>query len=136
MTTSSTAKLIAVPREIARQIAPEFASLAKRSNGRVTVATLERDIVDGGLRVWAIADGPETLAWLLTSTYRAPTGVQVFRIEAIVGRGRKRWLHLMQELVGHARAMGCSLVECNARPGWRDEIPGLKHSANFLEATL
>ena len=58
------------------------------------------------------------------------------RIEAIVGRGRKDWLHLMDTLRAEAKAMGCGLIGCNARPGWRNEIPHMRHSTNLLEAPL
>ena len=34
------------------------------------------------------------------------------------------------------KAMGCGLIECNARPGWRNEIPHMRHSTNLLEAPL
>lgn len=133
---SSSVELLRLPTSKAVGLAPIFRGLAEKSNGRVTIGTLQRDIGQGSMRVWCVWDGVETLAWVLTSRYEAPTGIGVFRIDGIVGRQRKRWLHLMAELLDAARLEGCSLIECHARPGWKSEIPHLKHSNNFLEACI
>lgn len=134
---SYSAKLAAVPVENAAMLAPIFEGLAKRSQGRVSVETIRRDLALGSWRAWAVWDGSNNVAaWVLTSIYEAPTGVKVFRVEGIVGRGRENWLHLIDELRDAARINGCSLFECHARRGWRDEIPWLKHTNNFLEARI
>lgn len=133
---SYSAELYAVPSAQAGQLAPIFEVLARKSNGRVSIESMTRDIGRGALTVWAVWDGGTVLAWVLTSIYEAPTGLKVFRIEGIVGRQRKRWLHLMSELLKSAQLSGCELVECTARDGWRDEIPTLKRVGQLLEARI
>lgn len=134
---SSTARLYAIPAREGAELAPIFKELADDSSGRVTVETIARDIRSGAWSVWAVdSDDDAALAWVLTSTYTAPSGLNVFRVEGIVGRERHKWVHLISELREAARRAGCALFECHARRGWRNEIPWLKHTNNFLEARV
>lgn len=132
---SSSASLNAIPAEHARELAPLFLPLIRRSAGRLDIASLQRLLHRREWIMWCVMSGTP-LAWVLTSSYEAPSGLRVFRIEGVVGRQRKLWLHLMQELMDAARLNGCALIECHARLGWRGEIPGLAHVANYLEARL
>lgn len=113
-----------------------FSGLCDRSNGRLTVESLAGLIGSGAWQMWTVWGDDRSHAWVLTSTYQAPSGIKVWRIEAIVGRKRWMWLHLMDEMIAAAKLNGCEIVECAARPGWRGDIPHLRHTNNFLEARI
>ena len=133
---SLSVSLIALPADEGATLAFVFRGLAEKSGGRVSVETIARDIASGDLTAWTVWDGQQSLAWVLTQVYTAPTGLKIFRIEGIVGRQRRAWLHLMSEMISAAKLNGCAIVECTARLGWRHEIPYLLHTANHLEAII
>ena len=93
------------------KIEPFFQNFAKRSQGRDTVDSILRDVLNRDRQVWSVNDYQ---ALVVTSIY--PDSVNII---AVSGERRKEWQdEVLDEMQKWATSLGKKYVISMARPGW------------------
>lgn len=110
-------------------------ALALRGDPRTSLPGLLADIREERAQLWVVAEGCETLALVVTWIGRYER-CDVFEIQLCAGTGMHHWLHLLGELEGHARALGCRLIELRGRRGWERLLPDYAFRGVSLEKEL
>ena len=111
-------------------------SIVERSRGRMTLETLIESLVSGRRHLWAVADDKTILAIIGVDVGTSPSGITIATIRFATGANSNSWVHLIEELEGHARAFGCQKMEMWARKGWERKLPDYKLSHVMLEKDL
>lgn len=110
-------------------------SLALREDPRVSLVGVLGDIRDERAQLWAVEDWQGTQALVVTWIGRYER-CDVLEIQLCAGSGMHRWLHLLGELEGHARALGCKIIELRGRRGWERLLPEYEFRGVCLEKEL
>jgi hypothetical protein len=97
---------------------PHIASMAERSGGRFSEATLKADLDKGDKQLWLIAIDGDCKGAVVTQIAVYATGMKVCSLIGCAGQDRADWTHLIAVLTDWARRMGCGRMEAWARPGW------------------
>lgn len=100
-------------------------SMAERSNGRYTQATIFNSITNDEYQLWVIVkdDDPNDLrAIVVTQVLRYPTGIEEFTIVGVTGHRREDWIHFLGDLEDWAKSEGCKISKLTARPGWAPHL--------------
>lgn len=110
-------------------------ALALRQDPRVSLAGLLSDIREERAQLWAAEDWQGTHALCVTRIGRYER-CDVLEVQLCAGAGIRRWLHLLEQLEGHARALGCQRMELQGRRGWARVLPGYSMRGIALEKEL
>jgi hypothetical protein len=99
-----------------KSLEPFLIDAAKLSRGRLAAGDildlLNRDL----MQVWLVADRGKLVAACFTEVINYPQE-KILRIAALVGKDRKRWMHLFDEGLEWGKEQGCTKVEAYVRPG-------------------
>ncbi len=100
---------------------------------RVPLETYAGPILSGAAALFIVLDGEKAFAAFGVEIIADNAGIQWFG-----GEGPDDWLHLMTELEGHMRAMGCSRARIMMRPGFAKRLRprGYRTKAIVLERVL
>lgn len=97
---------------------PFFESFAVRSQGRDSVETLRRHVLEKDMQCWVAQEDGQIFACALTEVILTDTGQRWAHLGYLSGRERKRWLHLADEFKAKAKTAGMDGVTIHARKGW------------------
>lgn len=117
-------------------ILPFLAEMEDQTSGRYTPETARQAVDARSWMLWVIVRGPDMLGCVLTETSRYPTGLMEFSVNWLGGVGAAEWLHLTPELERAARAIGCSCITWQGRPGWQRVHPDYRTLCVFMEKRL
>lgn len=113
-------QLTTVPADDLDLVWPHIETLVERatasSHGRETAFDIRRSIRARDCQLWmAWNDGPEAIC--ITQIEDHPRK-KVCRIRIAVGENMAAWVEYMRDLTAWAKAVGCSGIIAEARPGW------------------
>lgn len=124
--------------QIWNRIQPRMQSVYETSNGRMDAASTFALIHSGQMVMWCIYDeGTDEIYGLTGATIEQyETGVKALYLHFIVGKERKKWMHLLENIEEWGREMGCSKIEFMCRKGWQRELQDYNMTHMFLEKDL
>jgi hypothetical protein len=135
---SALASLHCIPRQLAREIWPmvkeQLFAAVTRTDLSHTI-DIERDVLDGDGVLWLACDGQTIEAAAVTLLARTDRHL-VCLITALGGSNMAKWLPLLSEIEGWARAEGAALVRFMGRPGWGRILENYRVSNVVLERAL
>jgi hypothetical protein len=114
---------------------PFVLSIAARSEGRFSEATLMADLIAGDKQLWLIGVDGDCRGVVVTQIAVYATGMKVCSLIGCSGHERGDWLHLVEELKRWARSMGCARIESWARPGWA-KVLNWRETHRLIEVEL
>lgn len=124
-------KLVRIHPGILEQVWPlltdGISSIAERSNGRYTQATIYNSITSDEYQLWLIVredDANDLRATVVTQVLRYPTGLEEFTIVGVTGEKKDDWIHFLGDLEEWAKSEGCEISKLTARPGWAPFLKG------------
>lgn len=129
-----------VPMPFLGSIWPDVSSwiigIVERSEGRWTVETIARQVLEGKWQLWVVWDGEAVKAVIATELYTEDTGLKLARVVFTSGKDAAAWSHLIAELEEWARDEGAAKFEMMARKGWAKHLPAYKMTHVLLEKDL
>lgn len=116
------AEVFAIPKDLLPAVWTEasekLAPAVTRSNGRVSVADLKNDVLNGDSLLWAVWQDGSPVAYYTTRVTAYPRK-KAMVLEWIGGSGIENWMDATIEAMReHARANECDHLEFTGREGW------------------
>lgn len=107
---------------------------APRKTDMGSLRELDTDVLSGRALLWLVnGDGIECAAVTrLDLTERS----KVCTILACGGRGRVRWLHLLNQIEQYAKAEGCTSTRLYGRKGWKRALSDYQEIGIVMERKL
>lgn len=113
-------QLVCVSPSDASAVLPSVAGMLRPALTRTRLGSwdaLQRNILAGRALLWLAWDGSQIAAAAVTELAECEGG-SVCVIVACGGRDAVRWLPLLEQIEGYARAEGCRSVRFFGRVGW------------------
>ncbi|HLB80612.1 MAG TPA: hypothetical protein VJJ77_08910 [Dongiaceae bacterium] len=136
--------LCGVPRwALDRYWPPAEAAIARavaRSDGRYAVADVLAALRAGDMQLWVslaeIDDGASAVeAACITEIVSYPREKRC-GIVFCAGKERKNWLHQLAGIETWAKALGCTAMELQGRPGWERILPDWRKTHVILRKRI
>ena len=103
-------------------VVPWVQSIADRSRGRMTVASIKKACASGRWIMWAVLESGKPLAIGITELRQAETGKITCCLVGVSGQESDRWAHLIADLEAWARENGCQGMRFEGREGWERKL--------------
>lgn len=86
-------------------------------------------------QLWCVLSDQEWCSVIVTRILHFDS-CDVFRVQLCGGEQLHSWKHLMPDLEGHARDLGCSMIEILGRRGWGRVFPEYRERSILMEKEL
>ena len=107
-------------------ILPHIRKMADGSGGRFWAEDIVKALVNGSMQVWVVLIGAEIACVCVTDIHQYPR-VRALRLLGVVGKGFRRWAHLLDHVEAWGRARGCQISEALlAGAKWMAMMPGYR----------
>lgn len=116
-------------------LVPYIESFVESAKGRYDLEDVFTIIKNGYWNLWAVYEGSELKAVLITQPVHYPK-VKELQIIMCVGESYKDWYSLISRLEEYAKLDGCNKMTAITRPGWEKVMLGYKKSHVYLERDL
>jgi hypothetical protein len=134
----STAELVCVDPNRVHEIWPHVSPLLRAACIRTRLnafADIEADILAGRSLLWLAWNGRAIEAAVATILINSEIG-KVCIITVCGGSDMKRWLPLIGQIEGYARAEGCKRVRIYGRKGWLRVLEGFEGKYVIMDKEL
>jgi hypothetical protein len=92
----------------------------KRSNGRHTIDTIYKQLIDNQVQLWIIYNAEEDLikGCIVTNEVYYPTGLKMLNILQLGGKNMQDWMEIVRPiLTDWAKKIDCNGIEATGRKG-------------------
>jgi len=120
------------PRLPIPEVAKHWLVMALMGDPRASIADVMAAISEERWQLWAVLCGKQWSAVVVTEIMVWPK-MRTLRVLLCGGRKMRDWVHLIEDLEGHARNLGCSMVEVYGRRGWSRVLRGYTERMTLLE---
>jgi hypothetical protein len=93
----------------------------KRSNGRHTIDTIYKQIIDGEANLWIAFDEEQDIikGCVITSFIYYPTGLKMLHISQLAGKNMQEWIEIGRPILNSwAKDNSCNGIEAMGRKGF------------------
>ena len=111
----------------------------RRSNGRHTIDTIYKQLIDNQVQLWVVYNTEEDLikGCIVTNEVYYPTGLKMLNILQLGGKNMQDWVERgIEVMTKFAKENGCEGIEGVGRHGqwnWVKNKPGWKKPASMYE---
>ena len=93
----------------------------KRSNGRHTIDTIYKQIIDGEANLWIAFDSEQDIikGCVVTTFIYYPTGLKMLHISQLAGKNMQEWIEIGRPVLNNwAKDNKCNGIEAMGRKGF------------------
>ena len=116
-------------------IKPYIEDAAARSGGKYSAMDIMMLAAGGHLTLWLIQHDSELVGVVGTEFASFPQ-CKAIRFIMMVGKNKKEWLHLKEEIEAFGRQNGATRSIMVCRPGWARELEDYRKTHVILEKPL
>lgn len=113
-------------------IASILSQAVERDEGKRSLHSLLRELVNDRNQLWIVSDG-RPIGAAVTALLNYPHA-RTLKIEWLAGERFEEWAHLISEIENYAREQGCNPVEFSGRPGLARVLKRYGYEVTAVEA--
>lgn len=109
---------------------------APRKTDMGSLAELDTDVLSGRALLWVVHSDSRGIECACVTRLDVTERSKVCTILACGGRGRGRWLHLLEQIERYAKTEGCNSTRLYGRRGWKRALPDYQEIGIVMERKL